>query len=184
MLKTFRSLPNPTLYILHHGQRRFSILCYHLNFPFCICRLFGRFSSVLSFLCVTTPNHSRQTSYIILQKNVIFWSMGPFRWMVSKKKAPGLSLSCSYRITLGMSPGFCRSAMGSRTLWECSWFISPSFVLHRAHQHVLWICNLHKLLNSLPQSHMARYIYLYICIYMCVCVCICICVCVCLCIYA
>ena len=65
---------------------RFSILFSDLNFPFCICRLFGRFSLVLSFSCVTAPNHSRQTSYITLQKDVIYWSMGPLRWVVSKKK--------------------------------------------------------------------------------------------------
>ena len=42
-------------------KRRFSILSSDLNFPFCICRLFSRFSSVLFFLCVTAPNHPRQT---------------------------------------------------------------------------------------------------------------------------
>ena len=51
------------------------------------------FPSVLSFLCVTAQKHSRQTSYIILLKDVICWSMGLSRWVVSKKKAPGLSLS-------------------------------------------------------------------------------------------
>ena len=51
------------------------------------------FPSVLSFLSVTAQKHSRQTSYIILQKDVICWSMGPLRWVVSKRKAPGLSLS-------------------------------------------------------------------------------------------
>ena len=50
-------------------NRRFSILCSDLNFPFCICRLFGRFPSVLSFLSVTAPNHSKQTLYITLQKD-------------------------------------------------------------------------------------------------------------------
>ena len=66
---------------------RFSILYSDLNFPFGICRLFGRFTSVLSFLCVTAPNHFRQTSYIILLKDVICWSMGPLRWVVSKKES-------------------------------------------------------------------------------------------------
>ena len=77
-------------------KRRFSILCSDLNFPFCICCLFGGFSSVLSFLCVTAPNHPRQTSYIILQKDIICWSMGRLRWVVSKKKPPS-----HYLITLG-----------------------------------------------------------------------------------
>ena len=44
-------------------NRHFSILCSDLNFPFFICRLFGCFSSVLSFLCVT-PNHSRKMSFV------------------------------------------------------------------------------------------------------------------------
>ena len=35
------------------------------------------FPSVLSFLCVTAQKHLRQTSYIILLKDVICWSMGP-----------------------------------------------------------------------------------------------------------
>ena len=68
-------------------NRRFSILCSDLSFPFCICRLYGRFPSVLSFLSVTAPNHSRQTSYITLQKDVNWWSMGPLRRVVSKKES-------------------------------------------------------------------------------------------------
>ena len=52
-----------------------------------------RFPSVLSFLCITAQKRLRQTSYIILLKDVICWSMGPLRWVVSKKKTPGLSLS-------------------------------------------------------------------------------------------
>ena len=54
-----------------------------------------RFPSVFSFffLCVTAQKHSKQTSYIILLKDVICWSMGPSRLVVSRKKAPGLSLS-------------------------------------------------------------------------------------------
>ena len=69
-------------------NRHFSILCSDLNFPFCICCLFGRFPSVLSFLCITAPNHSRQTSYITLQKYDKCWSMGPLRWAVSRKGKP------------------------------------------------------------------------------------------------
>ena len=144
-------------------KRRFNILCSDLNFPFCICCLFGRFS-VLSFLCVTAPNHSRRMSYIILQKDVICWSMGPLKWVVSKKESSWskfvhvvISLPLSL---LGKSPGRCRSAMAPWTLWECSWFITPSFDLHtpvgelrRLHQRPLWIRNPRKLLNSLPQSH-------------------------------
>ena len=45
-------------------NRRFSILCSNLNFPFCICYLFGCFPSVLSFLSVKP-----------LQTNVIYTSI-------------------------------------------------------------------------------------------------------------
>ena len=56
--------------------------------------------------------------------------------------------------------------MGSGTLWEYSWFISPSFDFHSLvgelrclHQRAFWIRNPRKLLNSLPQSLVvARYI--------------------------
>ena len=146
----------------------FSILCSDLNFPFCICRLFGHFLSVLSFSCLTAPNPSIQTSYIILQKDVICWSMGPLRWVVSKKEsswskfihvAIWLPLGHWILDLLGKSPGHCHSAIGSWTLMGCSWFISPSFDLHSLvgelcwlHQRALWICNPCKLLNSLPQS--------------------------------
>ena len=53
----------PTLMNWGFFYRRFSIFCSALKFPFCICRLFGHFHSVLSFLSVTASNHSRQTSY-------------------------------------------------------------------------------------------------------------------------
>ena len=101
-------------------KRRFSKLYTDLNF--CICRLFGHFPSVLSFLCVTTPNHSRQTSYIILQKDVICWSMWSLRWVVIKKESTwskfvrvSISLPLGHWILglLEKSPGRCRSAMGS-----------------------------------------------------------------------
>ena len=117
-------------------KRRFSKLYSNLNFPFCSYRLSGRFSLVLSFLCVTAPNHSRKRSYIILQKDVICWSMGPLRGVVSKKESSwsnyvhiAIRLSLGHWILslLGNSPGRCRSAMGSWTLWGCSWFLSPSF---------------------------------------------------------
>ena len=120
-------------------KRRFSILCSDLNFSFGICSLFGRFSSVLYFLYVTAPNHSRQRSYIIQQKDIICWSMGPLRWVMSKKESSwtkfvhvAIWLPLGHWILglLGISPGRCRSAMGSWTLWVCSWFISPSFDLH------------------------------------------------------
>ena len=48
-----------------------------------------RYPSVLYFLCVTAPRHSRQMSYIILLKDDICWYMGPLRWVVSKRKASG-----------------------------------------------------------------------------------------------
>ena len=147
----------------------------HLNFLFCICCLFVRFSSFFSFLCITAPNQSRQTTYILLQKDVICWLIRPLRWVVSKKES---SRSTFFHIAiwlpvchwilglLGMSPGRCRSAMGSWTLWGCSWFISPLFNLHspvgklrRSSQRALWIRNPCKLLNSPLQSHvLAGYI--------------------------
>ena len=133
------------------------------------------FSLVLSFSCVTAPNHFWQTSYIILQKDVICWPMGPLRWVVGKKESSwskfvhvAIWLPLGHWILglLGKSPGRCRSAMGSCTLWACSWFIRPSFdlhfpvgKLHRLHQRALWIRNPRKLLNSLLQSHVvAKYI--------------------------
>ena len=67
-------------------KQHFSILCSNLNFLFCICCQFGHFSLVLFFLCVTATNHSRQTSYIIPQKDVICCSMGPLRRVVSKNE--------------------------------------------------------------------------------------------------
>ena len=54
-----------------------------------------RFPSVLSFLCVTAPKHSRQTSYIILQKDIICW------WLGAKRKLLVLVCPSSYLITLG-----------------------------------------------------------------------------------
>ena len=135
MLKTFRSRPNTCLCILHRGQT-WSVP--DLYFPFCICHLFGRFSSVLSFLWVTAPNHSRQTSYVILQKDVICWSMRLLRWVASKKEsfwskfvpvAMWLPLGHWFLGLLGKFPGRCRSGMGSWTPWGFSWFISPSFDL-------------------------------------------------------
>ena len=55
--------------------------------------------------------------------------------------------------------------MGSWILWGYSWFISLSFDLNFPkgeltclHQCALWILNPCKLLNSLPQSHVAGYI--------------------------
>ena len=178
-------------------NRRFSILCSDLSFPFCICRLFGRFPSVLSFLFVTAPNHSRQTSYITLQKDDNWWSMGPLRWALSKKEsswskfvqvAVWLPLGHWILGLWGMSPGRCRLTMGPWTLWGYSWFISPSIDLHSPagelrclHQRALWIRNPRKLLNSLPQSHVIYiyiYIYIYNIIYIYICVCVCVCVCV------
>ena len=65
-------------------------------------------------LCVTAPNHSRQTSYITVKKDVICWSMGPLRRMGSKKESPWskfvqvviwLPLGHWILGLLGMSPG-------------------------------------------------------------------------------
>ena len=97
------------------------------------------------------------------------------RWVVSKKEsswskfvhiATWLPLVHWILDLLKMSPGRCHSAIGSWTLWGCSWFISPSFDLHfpigelyYLHQCAKWIRNPRKLLNSLPQSHViARYL--------------------------
>ena len=46
----------------------------------------GRFPLVLSFFSVTAPNHSRQTSYITLQKDDNWWSMGPLMGGEQKRK--------------------------------------------------------------------------------------------------
>ena len=60
-----------------------------------------RFPSVLSFLCVTAQKYSRQTSYIILLKDVICWSMGlQDGWWVKRKLLVWVCPS-SYLITLG-----------------------------------------------------------------------------------
>ena len=55
----------------------------------------------IQFYLFYARKHSRQTSYIILLKDVICWSMGPLRWVVGKKKAPGQVCPGSYLITLG-----------------------------------------------------------------------------------
>ena len=87
-------------------------------------------------LCVAAQKHSRQTSCIIMQKGVICWSMGPVRWVGSKKESSwskfvlvAIWLLLGHWILglLGMSTRRCRSAMGSWALWRCSWFISLSF---------------------------------------------------------
>ena len=53
------------------------------------------------YLCITAQKRLRQTSYIILLKDVICWSMGPLRWVVSKRKLLVLICPSSYLITLG-----------------------------------------------------------------------------------
>ena len=88
MLKTFfYSRPNKLYVYCTVVKCCFSILCSNLNFPLCTCRLFGRLFLVLSLSCATAWNDSRQTSYIIQQKDVICCSIGPLRWVVSKKKS-------------------------------------------------------------------------------------------------
>ena len=74
-----------------NGASAFSVLI--LTFPSVTVVYSVVFLWFYLFLCITAPNPSRQTSYIILPKNVICWSMGPSRWVVSKKKALGQSLS-------------------------------------------------------------------------------------------
>ena len=61
---------------------------------------------------------------------------------------------------LGMSPGRCCSAMGSWTLWGCSWFISPSFDLHSPvgelrclHQHALQVVKFSATITHCNQVH-------------------------------
>ena len=120
-------------------KRRFSILCSDLNFPFCISRLFDRFSSG-SFLCVTTPNYSRKTSYIIRLNDVICWSMGPLRWVVSKKES-----SWSKFVHVAIWLPF--------EHWILGFLGMSSRELRRLHQRTWWIRNPRKLLSSLPQSH-------------------------------
>ena len=66
--------------------------------PFYIRHLFGWFSFSFIFLYVTVQKHSRQTSYIILLKDVICWSMGPSRWL--KESSSSKSVQVSYLITL------------------------------------------------------------------------------------
>ena len=75
----------------------------------------------------------RQTSYIIL-KDAICWSIGPLRWVLSKKESSWSKFfHVAILLPLGhwiiflqrMSPGRCRSAMSSWTLIHkpISWFI-------------------------------------------------------------
>ena len=52
-------------------------------------------------LCVTAQKHLRQTSYIILLKDVICWSMGPQDGWWVKRKLLVLVCPGSYLITLG-----------------------------------------------------------------------------------
>ena len=62
--------------------------CIHVEMPSISVIYSVRFPSVQSFFfCVTARKHSRQTLYIILLKDVICWSMGPSRWVVSKKES-------------------------------------------------------------------------------------------------
>ena len=117
----------------------FSSLCSDLNFPFCICRAFGRLSLVLSFFMRYSTKPLQTNSYIILQKYVICWSMGALTWVVSKNESSwskfvhmAIWLPLGHWILgfLVKSLGCFHSAVGSWTLLGCSWFISPSLDLH------------------------------------------------------
>ena len=74
-------------------KRLFSSLCSDLNFLFCICCLFGCFSLVLSFLCITALNHSRQggggADVIIHRQSVSFYHNSSV-WLDMRDRPIGL----------------------------------------------------------------------------------------------
>ena len=112
-------------------NRRFSILCSDHDFPFCVVNsvVFLRF---YLFSCVTAPNYSRQALYIILQKNVICWSMGPLRWVVSKKES---SWSMFVYVAIWLPLGHCSwlARKVTRTLSLSNEFLNTVgvFLIHK-----------------------------------------------------
>ena len=89
---------------------------------------------VFFHLCVTAQKHSRQTSYIILLKDVICWSMGPQDgWWVKRKLLVFVS---SYLITLGpLNSWLARNV--SRTLMVSNGLMNTVGV-NLIHRPIIW----------------------------------------------